>query len=86
MKANEILKQTLEMNCIEQQGLAYSYEGESAKTFVRHWFGSDADIVVGRCLDCEPKTWFYTYCEPLKGIADMIIESDGCRIWVYEVE
>ena len=46
----------------------------------------DAVIVAGCYLDGTPKTWFYSYYEALKGIADMIIDSDGCRIWVYKVE
>ena len=84
MKANEILNQVLYLNCTEQQGKAVSGLFETFAEFVERYFGSDASIIVGGFKNNAE--YFYSYCEPLKGIADMIIEVDGCRIWVYEVE
>lgn len=84
MKANEILNQCLYLNCTEQQGKAYSGLFETFGEFVERYFGSEASIVVGGFKNNTE--YFYSYCEPLKGVADMIIEADGCRIWVYEVE
>lgn len=84
MKANAILDQCLFLNCTEQQGKAYSGLFETFGEFVERYFGADASIVVGGFKNNTE--YFYSYCEPLKGVADMIIEADGCRIWVYEVE
>lgn len=84
MKANEILNQCLYLNCTEQQGKAFSGLFETFTEFVERYFGSDASIVVGGFKNNTE--YFYSYCESLKGVADMIIEADGCRIWVYEVE
>ena len=84
MRANGILNQVLEMNCTEQQGKAISGLFETFSEFVTRWFGEDANIIAGGFKnDAE---YFYSYCEPLEGVADMIIEADGCRIWVYLVE
>lgn len=84
MKANEILDQCLHLNCTEQQGKAFSGLFETFAEFVERYFGSDASIVAGGFKNNTE--YFYSYCEPLKGVADMIVEADGCRIWVYEVE
>ena len=84
MKASEILKQVVYLNCTEQQGTAVSGLFETFTEFVERYFGSNASIVAGGFKN--DREYFYSYCEPLKDIADMIIEADGCRIWVYEVE
>lgn len=85
MKVTAILKQVLTMCETEQQGVIEGGLCESWREWLRHWFGIDAVLNVG-LIDPE-KAYFYTYGEPLKGIADAIITADGgAKVYVYEVE
>jgi hypothetical protein len=84
MKACEILDQCLYLNNTEFQGFAVSGLFESISEFVARYFGEDAYIIVGGFKNNSK--YFYSYSEPLKGVSDIIIEADGCRIWLYEVE
>lgn len=84
MKADKILKQVLYLNCIEQQGTIYTGMYKGVCVFAIEYFGDGATVVAGWL---DPNTeYFYSYCEPLKGVADCIIEVDECKVYLYKVE
>lgn len=84
MQSNSILTQVLRMCNTEQQGKAYSGLFETFREFVNRWFGEDVNIIVGGFYnDAE---YFYSYNEPLQGIADIILEADNERIYLYVIE
>lgn len=83
MRQREILKQVLYLNEVEQQGIATSGD-ETFVEFMKGWFGNESGIVGG---DYKNNTeYFYTYGEPLKGLADIILMVDGSQVYLYELE
>lgn len=84
MKTKQILEQVLYFNNTEHQGIAVSSQFETIREFVERWFGKDVDVVAGGYEN--NKEYFYSYIEPLKGIADMILMTDNCTIYLYMIE
>lgn len=84
MRAKEILNQVLVLNNVEQQGKAISGMFETFREFVDRWFGESTNIIVGGYKNNTE--YFYSYGEPLKGVADIILEDDGSKIYLYEME
>lgn len=85
MKAITILEQVLKMNETEQQGIISGYLGETWREWLCNIFGRDAILNAG--LINPKKAYFYTYGEPLKGVADAIITDNcGAKVYIYRVE
>lgn len=84
MTTKNILNQVLYLNNVEQQGIAVSGLFETIKEFVSQWFGANTNIVVGGFEN--DREYFYSYNEPLKGVADMILKTDDSTVYLYMIE
>lgn len=85
MKTKKILEQVLYFNSTEQQGIAVSDQFETMREFVERWFGKEVDVVAGGGYESD-REYFYSYIEPLKDIADMILKTDDLTIYLYLIE
>lgn len=80
MEKNEILKQLVSF--VENAGICEKYLTQSKSDFINFWFGPSTftgDIK-------SSATYLYVYEEPLKGVADAVINAENCKVYLYEIE
>lgn len=82
MKAIELLKEVLRVGNTETKGIAISGLFETQAEFVERWFG-ECEVNGGYKTNAK---YLYSFDEELKEFADMVLNQEGRKIYLYEIE